>query len=204
MIIAIPAAVGMAVLAGPISQLLFPSLDNAMLISMLRWGSSAVVVFSLSTVTNGVLQGLGRMRAPILNASIAMVIHIVILYVMLGIFHMGIYGVLWANILFALLVCVFNAVSIARYARYRQEILRTFVIPAAASAVMGGAAWGSYRLCARFAGNLVSTMTAVIVAVAVYFILLLLMGGAKEQELKRMPGGTRILGLARKLHLLRR
>ena len=202
MIIAIPAAIGMAVLAEPISMLLFPNLDNTMLISMLRYGTAAVVVFSLSTVTNGVLQGINRMRSPIINASIAMVLHVAVLYVMLGIFHMGIYGVLYANILFALLVCIFNAVSIARYVRYRQEIVRTFLIPLAASAVMGFAARGIYRLCAGHAGNLVSTAAAVCAAVIIYFFLLLLMRGVNEEELKRMPGGTRILVLARKLRLM--
>ena len=202
MIIAVPAAVGMAVLAGPISQLLFPSLDNTMLVSMLQYGSSAVVVFSLSTVTNGVLQGINRMRSPIVNASIAMVIHVILLYLMLGVFGMGIYGVLWSNILFALLVCVFNAVSIARYARYRQEIIRTFLIPLAASAVMGAAAFGIYRLCSKAAGNLVSTAVSVAAAVMIYFAALLLMKGINEQELKRMPGGTRLLAVARKLRLI--
>ena len=203
MIIAIPAAVGMAVLAGPISRLLFPNLDNSMLVPMLAYGSSAVVVFSLSTVTNGVLQGINRMRSPIINASIAMVLHVAILYVMLMVFHMGIYGVLYSNILFALLVCVFNAVSISRHVRrYRQEIVRTFLIPLAASAVMGGAAFGIYRLCSKYAGNLISTAVSVCAAVAIYFVLLLLMRGVNEQELKRLPGGTRIFVLARKLHLM--
>ncbi len=203
MIIAIPAAVGLAVLAGPISRLLFPNLDNSMLVPMLAYGSSAVVVFSLSTVTNGVLQGINRMRSPIVNASIAMVLHVAILYIMLIVFHMGIYGVLFSNIIFALLVCIFNAVSISRYVRrYRQEIVRTFLIPLAASAVMGGAAYGIYRLCLKYAGNLVSTAVSVCAAVVIYFVLLLLMRGVNEKELKRMPGGTRIFVLARRLHLM--
>ncbi len=202
MIIAIPAAVGMAVLAGPISNLLFPNLDNSMLISMLTYGTLAVVVFSLSTVTNGVLQGINRMRSPIVNASIAMVIHVAVLYVMLKVFHLGVFGVLYSNILFALLVCIFNAVSIARYVHYRQEIVRTFLIPLLASAVMGGAAFGIYRFCMKFAGNLVSTVAAVCAAVVIYFFLLLFLRGVNERELRRMPGGRKILALARKLHLM--
>ncbi len=202
MIIAIPAAVGMAVLAAPISNLLFGRMDNSTLVPMIVYGSSAVVAFSLSTITNGVLQGINRLRAPIINASIAMVIHVIVLWVLLRVFHMGIYGVLYANILFGFLVCVFNAVSIARYTRCRQEIVRTFLIPLAASAVMGVAARFLYQLCAKRAGNLVSTLAAVCAAVVIYFVLLLLMRGVNERELKQMPGGTRILGLARRLHLM--
>ena len=206
MIIAIPSAVGMTVLAGPISDLLF-HMDNAVLIRMLLYGSSAVVFFSLSTVTNGVLQGINRMRSPIINASIAMVIHVAALYGMLGVFHMGIYGVLYANILFALLVCIFNAVSIARYVGYRQEITRTFLIPIVSSAVMGAAAYGVYRLCAScfgsgLAGNALSTAVSVLAAVLIYFVLLIKLKGITAEEMRRMPMGTRLLRAARVLHLL--
>ena len=203
MIIAIPSAVGLAVLAAPISNLLFPGRDNTDLIKMTCYGSSAVVVYSLSTVTNAVLQGINRMKTPIRNAGISLVIHTVILFVMLRYLHMGIYGVLYANILFALFICILNARAIARFKRYRQEVKKTFLIPMVASAVMGAAAFGVYRAAYSIFGNLISTGISVLVAVAVYFVLLILLKGVDAQELRSMPGGTRLSGLARKLHLMR-
>lgn len=203
MIIAIPSAVGLAVLAAPISNLLFPGRDNTDLIKMTCYGSSAVVVYSLSTVTNAVLQGINRMKTPIRNAGISLVLHTVILFVMLRYLHMGIYGVLYANILFALFICILNARAIARFKRYRQEVKKTFLIPMVASAVMGVAAFGVYRAAYSIFGNLISTGISVLVAVAVYFVLLVLLKGVDAQELRSMPGGTRLSGLARKLHLMR-
>ena len=203
MIIAIPSAVGLAVLAAPISNLLFPGRDNTDLIKMTCYGSSAVVVYSLSTVTNAVLQGINRMKTPIRNAGISLVLHTVILFVMLRYLRMGIYGVLYANILFALFICILNARSIARFKRYRQEVKKTFLIPMVASAVMGAAAFGVYRAAYSIFGNLISTGISVLVAVAVYFVLLILLKGVDAQELRSMPGGTRLSGLARKLHLMR-
>lgn len=202
MIIAIPSAVGLTVLAAPISNLLFPGKDNEMLIRMTLLGSSAVVVYSLSTVTNGVLQGINRMKTPIRNAGISLVIHVVILYVMLRVFHMGIYGVLYANILFGLTMCLLNAKSIKRYARYRQEVRKTFLIPMAASAAMGVMAYAVYRLSFGAFGNMISTLVAVAAAVMVYFVLLIKLKGVDAQEMRSMPGGTRLLGAARKLHLM--
>ena len=203
MIIAIPSAVGLAVLAAPISNLLFPGRDNTDLIKMTCYGSSAVVVYSLSTVTNAVLQGINRMKTPIRNAGISLVLHTVILFVMLRYLHMGIYGVLYANILFALFICILNARSIARFKRYRQEVKKTFLIPMVASAVMGAASFGVYRAAYSIFGNLISTGISVLVAVAVYFVLLILLKGVDAQELRSMPGGTRLSGVARKLHLMR-
>ena len=203
MIIAIPSAVGLAVLAAPISNLLFPGRDNTDLIKMTCYGSSAVVVYSLSTVTNAVLQGINRMKTPIRNAGISLVLHTVILFVMLRYLHMGIYGVLYANILFALFICILNARSIARFKRYRQEVKKTFLIPMVASAVMGAAAFGVYRAAYSVFGNLISTGISVFVAMLVYFVLLILLKGVDAQELRSMPGGTRLSGLARKLHLMK-
>ncbi len=202
MIIAIPSAVGLTVLAGPVSNLLFSGMDNTMLIAMMSAGSSAVVFFSLSTVTNAVLQGINRMTVPIVNSAVSLVVHIGALYVMLRVFHLGIYSVVYANILFAALVCVLNAVSIARAVKYRQEVLKTFFIPFICSAVMGGAAWGTYRLCSKGVGNTAATGAAILAAVAVYFVLLIKLKGVDARELREMPGGTRLLGLARKLHLM--
>ncbi len=114
MIIAIPSAVGLTVLAGPVSNLLFSGMDNEMLIRMMTVGSSAVVFFSLSTVSNAILQGLNRMQVPIVNSTVALAIHVGVLYGMLTGLDLGIYSVVYANILFAALVCILNAVSIAR------------------------------------------------------------------------------------------
>lgn len=210
MMVAIPSAVGLTVLAAPISGLLFQAGDNAMLIQMTMVGSVAVVVYSLSTVTNGVLQGLNHMHIPICNAAIALVIHIVALVVMMYGFHMGIYSVVYANVLFALLVCLLNAGAISRYLHYRQEITRTFLIPIVAAGIMGAAAYGVYRLLYWLTGNLltgrlgyaISVLPAILAAVLVYFALLIKLGGIREAEMEDMPGGMRLKRTARKLHLM--
>ena len=64
MVIAIPAAVGLTVLAEPVTRLLFHSGDTASAVQMMVCGSSAIVFLSLSTVTNAILQGLSHMNIP--------------------------------------------------------------------------------------------------------------------------------------------
>ena len=56
MLISIPAAVGLFVLAEPICDLLFSNEDNTLLTHVLRRGTPAIILFSLSTITNGILQ----------------------------------------------------------------------------------------------------------------------------------------------------
>ena len=93
LLIAIPAAVGITVLAKPVCNLLFISEDNTMLIRLSMAGSLAVVFYSLSTVTNAILQGLNHMDVPIRHAVIALVIHVAALEVFLMVFKMEIYSV---------------------------------------------------------------------------------------------------------------
>lgn len=203
MIIAIPATVGLTVLAGPICNLLFSRNDNSSLIKMMMYGSGAVVFYSLSTVTNGVLQGINRMQTPLKNAIISLIIHIGILSVMLFGLKMGIYSVVYSNILFAFTMCALNGLSIGRFLNYRQEVKKTFFLPILSAGIMGAAAYGTYfGVHLLLKRNVFGVLAAVGVAVVVYGILLLKLHCVDESELLTMPGGRKLAGIARKFHLM--
>ena len=211
MLIAIPAAVGITVLADPVCNLLFVSEDNSLLIRLSMAGSLAVVFYSLSTVTNAVLQGLNRMDLPIRHSAIALIVHVAVLEILLLGLKLGIYSVVIANIVFAFVMCLLNGFSIRRAARYRQEIKKTFLLPALCSVFMGAAAYGVYRgLLAAFPegmlkgrlGMAVLVIPSVAVAMGVYGLLLVKLGAINEKELREMPMGGRLAGLFRRLGLL--
>ncbi|MDE7417662.1 MAG: polysaccharide biosynthesis protein [Lachnospiraceae bacterium] len=200
MIVAFPSAVGLAVLARPIISMLFKG-EVDMAVEMLHIGSVSVVFFAVSTLTNGVLQGINRMKVPVRNAAISLVIHVIVLYAALQ-FGMGINAVIWANILFAAIVCVLNALAIRKYLRYNQELMRTFAIPAIASAVMGIVIGLLNMLLSKAAGNVVTVFVGIGVGAIVYFVVLILLKGINERDLRSMPGGRTILTIARKLRLM--
>lgn len=201
-VIAIPSTVGLTVLAGPVNNLLFSG-DNSVAIQMTIYGSLAVVFYSISTVTNAVLQGIDKMRLPIIHALISLVLHLAALELFFYGFDLGIYSMVYANILFAVFMCILNAVSLKKYLKYRQEIRKTILLPAAASAVMGAAAFGAYQLFYRVCGsNLISTVFSILLAILVYGVLLIKFGCLDQDALRRMPGGTRLLGLLKRVRLM--
>lgn len=211
MIIAIPAAVGLTVLADPICNLLFAGHDNTLLVKLMMVGSAAVVFFSLSTMTNAILQGSSHMSAPLIHSAIALVPHVIALILFQRVLKLGIYSVVYSNILFAFCVCVLNNLAIRRYLRYRQEYKKTFFAPLAASAVMGAAAYGVYLgvhtllpsgMADGRIGLGIAVVAAVFAALAVYGVLLLKVGGFTKAELQEMPMGTRILRAAQRLRLM--
>ncbi len=202
MIIAIPCTVGLMILAGPIIQLLYPG-DDGLASELLILGGLAVAFFSLSTVTNAVLQGINKMKVPVRNALISLIIHVGVLFLLLYVLDMGIYGVVIANMLFGLTMCMLNSVCIGDYLQYRQEVKKTFILPSVAAAIMGIAAWGVYHLMYMLStSNAISTVLAITIAVVIYGVLLLLLKCVDEVELYDFPMGGRLVKLAKKVHLL--
>lgn len=205
MVVAFPSAVGLSVLATPIFTLLFPStVDTVGLATfMMLIGSTAVIFYSVSTLSNGLLQGINQLRIPVINAAIALVAHIILLVVLMLMFRMNIYAVVLANCFFSLLMCFLNARALAIHSGYKQEIYKTFIIPAICSAIMGVITYLIYKLFYQVShSNAISLILAILFAVVVYGFCLLLFKGLTEEELKRFPKGTFLIKIAKKFHLL--
>jgi stage V sporulation protein B len=172
-----------------------------MAVTMLHFGSISVVVYTMSTLTNGVLQGINRMKVPVRNALISLIIHIIFLYIALWA-GMGINAVVWGDILFAVVVCILNAIEINRALDYRQEKLKTFIIPAIAAVVMGIVIEILSKILLNVAGNIVTVFVGLVVGVIVYFVALIKLRGVDERDLRNMPGGRTVLTVAKKIRLL--
>ena len=63
-----PAFVGLIVLSDPICRMLFDGEYIETLIKLVRIGSFAVVTFGFSTMSIGILQGLGFYNIPVVNS----------------------------------------------------------------------------------------------------------------------------------------
>lgn len=205
MIIAIPCGMGLSVLAGPIIQVLFPSPDlYEECVSLMRLAFFSVVVFSLSTITNSILQGIDKMKIPVVNSSISLVLHMFVILILLVVFKLNVYGVAMADIIFGLVVCILNAFSIKKYLRYHQEILKTFVLPTVAAGIMGIGAYGFYNLLYILTGSvLISLLLAIIFAIFIYGIMLFLFNIIDEEELRMVPKGYKLVPIVKKLGLMK-
>lgn len=205
MLISIPSAVGLFALAKPITWLLFPdesTIDLATKILMAL--AISVVFYALSTLSNSILQGIGRVNTPIINAAIALLLQTAVLVPLLLFTDLGIYAVVIATIVYSGLMCVLNQLSMHKALGYRQEIVSTFVIPLLASAFMGAIAWVVYESLLMLTGSIVvSVIPAILAAVAVYFVLLILFKGVTEEELRAMPKGHLLVKAAKKCRLMR-
>ena len=203
MVFTIPCAVGMAALARPIMMMLYGNNDSlALAAGIMQSGALLTVLLALSTLTTGILQGLGEMQAPLVHAATAVAIHRGFLVLFVVKFKWNIYGVVYANIIFGLIICLLNARSIRKKLHYRQEIKKTFLVPVIAAGVMGIAAYLVHRVFNLFAGNTISTILAVCVGAVVYGICLVKLGGILEREIRRLPKGDLLADLLIRLNIL--
>lgn len=205
MMISIPSAVGLFVLAKPVMYFLFPRPDEVVTLAakLLMTLSLSVIFYALSTLNSSILQGLGRVNAPIINASIALFIQTVVALVLLLFTNLDLYSMAIVNTLYSGIMCLLNQLSVRRAIGYRQEISRTFVIPFVASAFMGAVAWVVYEGVFLLTESMrISLIPAVIIGAGVYFVMLILLRGVTKQELKSFPKGQLLVRVAKKCHLL--
>lgn len=186
MMVTIPSAVGLAVLGKPVVDMLFSG-EVDLAGQMLLFGTLSIIFYALSTLGNGILQGIGKMYVPIINAAISLVIHLLSLWAMLYFMKLDIMAVVFSNIIFSLVMFVLNHLAIRKYIGYKQELIKTFIIPLLVSAVMGGVAFGVYHLFRLFLPVTASCIIAIVVAVIIYFIGMVLLKGFRESELARIP-----------------
>lgn len=202
MVISIPCAVGICILASPILTMLLND-STPLAANLLRIGSISIIFYSLSTLTNGILQGINRMRAPVIHAAIALVLHVVAFIIMILGFQWNIYAMVYADILFAIIMCILNNFSIRKHIGYRQEYKKTFFIPLISAAAMGIVVWGSYTGIHILSGsNTISTFASIVLGILVYFLVFLLLKGMDRTELEAMPLGRTLAHIAIKLRLI--
>lgn len=202
MMIAIPCAFGLASLATPIMQVLFRDMTR-MTPLLMQTGATAIVLYAYATTTSNVLQGMSKMRYPVIHATIALAVYVVADVVLLKFTNLGVYVLIVGHTLFPLVVSVLNGLRIRKELSYRQEWKRTFLLPVLCSSVMAFISYFFYRgLFVIIKSRVVCLCAAVLVAVAVYFVLMLLTKAMNREELYELPMGRRIAVFAEKLGLL--
>lgn len=203
MIVAFPCGMGLSVLGEPINLMLFGSKasDTALMMAFSIFG---VVAYSLSTISNAILQGIDKLKVPIKNSTISLVIHLILLPILLIVFKWDIYAVIIGDFLFATTMSILNAFSIKKYLGYRQNLKDTFINPLICSVVMGIGCYVIYFIFMKLIHiNIISTLFAIIIAVILYAVMLIITKTITEEELYSMPKGLTIAGILKKVHLLK-
>ena len=193
-IITIPCTIGLFILAEKIATMIYNAPNAAPAIQTM---SMAIFMLGLHQVSTGILQGLGKTTIPVINMIIAATTKVVLSWVLTAIPTLGIKGAAWATVSDIGVAAILNLFFIYKYTGFALSIggvLKPFL----ASLAMGAVVWGVLVITPSWgAWNILASL---IVAVPIYGIGLIALGGLHRQEAEELPFiGHRILSLGKKL-----
>lgn len=101
---------------------------------------------------------------------------------------LGLFSLVIATVLYSLLMCILNGFSVRKELKYRQEIIKTFLLPGWSAVIMGAAAFGVYHgLYLLIHINVICLAAAILVAVPIYFVLTIKLGAVGRKDLLPFP-----------------
>ena len=189
LLIALPCAVGMSVLSGPILNFAFADTGAELLLKILAYG---VIFVSVVMVANAIIQAKGKVWVPVINMCIGGLVKIVINYILVGNISININGAPIGTVLCYLTTATLNLIAIHKYFAPKYGV--GFIIKTIISVVaMGITAKVFYDFMINVtSSNSVSLLSSVFVAAVVYFSLLLIFKTIQKQDVLAMPCGDKL------------
>ncbi len=206
MLIAFPCAGGMAVLAAPIMQFVFGDTGEALTMTsrMMYIGAASIIFFAYSTATNSILQGVNKMRVPVIHGVISLAFYLVLDVVLLMFTPLGVYSLVIGNMVFPLIISILNWRKLKKETGYLQELDRTFLRIGLCTVFMAVLSLLIYRGMHFITkgSNAISLCVAIALAMIIYFVMLIMFRAVTEEELYDMPMGARLVRIAKKFRLM--
>ncbi len=206
LLIGIPAAAGMAVLAEPICALLYKRISAADIktaAELLTILSIGVVFLSLVQTLTAILQGLNKITVPVKNLAIGAMTKIILTYALVGNSSLNVKGAAIATVVCYGIAASLDFIAVIRYSGISIPLMDFFIKPLIGAGLMSLTVYLGYHYLLPILGTSISTLLSVLVGIVVYSLLLLLTGAVKKGDFELLPAGKRISSLLVKLKLLK-
>ena len=201
-LIAMPCAVGLAVLSEPIIRLLagnYGPESVATATPILAYLGIAVIFNSTVLLFNAIMQAHGDVTTPVINMLIGGVVKVIVNYVLVAIPSLNIIGAAIGTIVCYVTITVLDLIAMRRSVTTRPAIFRNVIRPAAAAGIMGAATFFAAALLRNLTdSNTVVCLGALIAAVLVYVIFVIILRCITYEDCMLLPKGEKI---AKILHI---
>lgn len=210
LILGLPAAFGLMILAEPIMLLLYPmqkasALNAAPSLLILSFG--VIFLATVQTLT-GVLQGIGKQLIPVKNLAIGALAKVLITYYLTGIPSINIRGAALGTVCAYIAASFLNLMAVRKYTGARFDFNITVVKPLISGLVMSLAVYGSYKIMAVVFGrtiesvnmaNALATGLSILLGGVVYILMLFVTRAITKKEVEFLPKGDRIIKVFERL-----
>ncbi|RCW54683.1 polysaccharide biosynthesis protein [Halanaerobium sp. ST460_2HS_T2] len=206
-LISLPAAVGLFLLAEPLTEIIFAEPGAAVPLRFVAWG---VFFIALQQTSTGILNGIGKTSIPARNLMIGAVFNGIINYTLTAIPGIGIRGAALGTTIGFAIAAFLNLYFVKKETSFVINSKTMILKPLFSVLLMGGFVKIFYNLLKNLMtiNNLsyayqISTFTTVAAAALFYFVVLLLLREIKYQDLSVIPiFGVRLANLLKKLGFL--
>ncbi|MCI6003251.1 MAG: polysaccharide biosynthesis protein [Allisonella histaminiformans] len=180
----LPAAIGLGVIATPISTMLYATANAGPCIAVMSIG---IFFLGIQQVTTGILQGLGKTAVPFINLIVSGCVKVAFSWNLTAMPQFGVLGAAFATDTDFAVAAALNLLFLYRYMRFNMDYGHLLKV-AIASAVMGVAVYFSFgAIIGAIHSNTLSALLAICVGVVVYALGILLTKAIKPEDVRTMP-----------------
>jgi len=201
LIIAMPSAVGLSVMAKEIMYMLYPFQREVAesaypILQILGIGFVFLAIFQVSA---GILQGIGKHKIPAKNLFYGAVVKIILVYYLVGIPSLNIKGAAISTVAAYIIASILNIKSLKLSGFLEIKDKRYVFGPILSSILMGIIIKILYLTIVNIMPNSLATLISIAVAIILYVGMIILTKSITIDELSMIPGGSKIKKLLKKV-----
>lgn len=196
LLIGLPSAVGLFVLAKPLIQLLYfnntaETIESTGMI--LRYLSLGVIFLTLVQTTTSIIQGLGKPMIPVITLLVGAVSKIVLTYTLTAVPSININGAAISTVFAYMIASVLNLLIIIRKFEIKINYKDIIIKPAISAGIMGIIVYVIFGGLLGILGNNKATLISVAIGGIAYIVLLFLTKTVTDEDILLLPKGDKIL-----------
>ena len=201
-LIAMPCAIGLAVLAEPVTALLGGYSGKMLALATPLMTILGVCIMFNATVllTNAIMQAHGRVNLPVVNMFVGGILKLIAIFILTGNPHIGIIGTPIGSILCYVTITVLNIITVRKVLPDPPAIVKNMLRALLSALIMGGVAYGAW--CGlKFLGitsRLILCGAPIAVGGVVYLVMAIVLKAITREDCELLPKGDKI---AKLLHL---
>lgn len=195
LLIGLPAAFGLFVLARPIIGLIYfrNSIDSIISTGrILQYLSFGVISLTLVQALTAILQGLGKPIIPVLSLLAGAIAKVFLTYTLTVIPSINIRGAAISTVTAYTIAAIINIIAVVYITKIKFNYKNIFLRPLVASLGMALVAKLSFMFFTGILGERMSTVVAILIAGVIYIILLVATGSITADDMALLPKGDKI------------
>lgn len=188
-LITLPCTAILFIFSEPILKMLFP---NAYLgKTMLQISSLSIVFVALNQTIGGVLQGINKVKVPIIAISIGAIVKLSLNLILIPLQNLKINGAIVATIISHFVTFIVSLIYLRKYIKIEFDFNKLIIKPILATLVMIITSYYIYNKVVILKSNNLNLIFSLIIGIIVYLFTIILLRILSKEEICMLPYGNK-------------